>query len=194
MRQLDRALKPALTDLSADWGSSANISQTPYHLPPIFGGGRIIIYGFLPDQVDWKEEHVRSGEPINSLQWANNIFLWFRQLPYMLRLELDPPLPVLHSIRTSAKQRASCYTNWLQNPWSGERKYSGEQRVTLQLFLEIWKMDAVICTMLAENWSKETKRKWTKRWSNCPRNRESFRSSLPSLQATNFFLLSSFSE
>ncbi len=59
LRQLDRALKPALTDLTVDWGTAANINQTPYHLSPLFGGGRFIVYGFFPEGAELKDEQVR---------------------------------------------------------------------------------------------------------------------------------------
>ncbi len=58
LRQLDRALKPALTDLTVDWGTAANINQTPYHLSPLFGGGRFIVYGFFPEGAELKDEQV----------------------------------------------------------------------------------------------------------------------------------------
>jgi hypothetical protein len=50
LRQLGRALKPAFTDLSLDWGKDLSpvITQTPYHCPPLFNGGTIVFYGFLP--------------------------------------------------------------------------------------------------------------------------------------------------
>jgi hypothetical protein len=48
LRQLKRALKPALTDIKVDWESIETVEQTPFHLPPLFSGGRFIIYGFVP--------------------------------------------------------------------------------------------------------------------------------------------------
>lgn len=51
MRQLHRALKPAFTDIKMDWGDVADgqlLQQTPYRFPPLFAGGRIIIFGFMP--------------------------------------------------------------------------------------------------------------------------------------------------
>jgi uncharacterized protein YegL len=48
LRQLKRALKPALTDIKMDWGSLKNVEQTPFHLPPLFSGGRLVVYAFVP--------------------------------------------------------------------------------------------------------------------------------------------------
>jgi hypothetical protein len=58
MKQLTRALKPALVDvrvfkefsliffqLKVEWPSK--VEQTPYHLPPLFAGGRLVVYGFF---------------------------------------------------------------------------------------------------------------------------------------------------
>jgi hypothetical protein len=46
LRQLKRALSPALTGVEIDWGGLA-VRQAPHRLPPIFGDGRVLVYGFL---------------------------------------------------------------------------------------------------------------------------------------------------
>jgi Ca-activated chloride channel family protein len=46
LRQLKRALSPALTDLEIDWGGLA-VRQAPHRLPPVFSDGRVLVYGFL---------------------------------------------------------------------------------------------------------------------------------------------------
>ena len=48
MRQLQRVLAPALTDIRIEWGD-LKVSQAPYRVPPVFSGGRVLIYGFLDD-------------------------------------------------------------------------------------------------------------------------------------------------
>jgi hypothetical protein len=46
MRQLNRALKPAFTELRAEWGDAGGIiQQTPYRFPPLFAGSRLVLYG-----------------------------------------------------------------------------------------------------------------------------------------------------
>lgn len=45
MRQLKRALVPALTQVQIDWGSLKNVKQAPYRVPPAFADGRVLAYG-----------------------------------------------------------------------------------------------------------------------------------------------------
>jgi len=50
LRQLNRALQPAVVNLSVIWGTGKNsftVRQTPYKLRPIFDGERSIVYGFI---------------------------------------------------------------------------------------------------------------------------------------------------
>jgi Vault protein inter-alpha-trypsin domain/von Willebrand factor type A domain len=47
-RQLKRAFAPALTDVEVDWGG-LRVTQAPHRLPPVFAGGRLLVYGFLED-------------------------------------------------------------------------------------------------------------------------------------------------
>ena len=46
LRQLRRALAPGLTDVRVDWGA-LHAAQAPHHVPPVFAGGRVLVYGFL---------------------------------------------------------------------------------------------------------------------------------------------------
>jgi Vault protein inter-alpha-trypsin domain/von Willebrand factor type A domain len=46
MRQLKRALTPALTDVEVDWNGLA-VTPAPHHLPPVFADGRLLVYGLL---------------------------------------------------------------------------------------------------------------------------------------------------
>jgi Ca-activated chloride channel family protein len=46
VRQFGRLLSPALTNVRIDWGGLPVI-QAPSSVPPVFGGGRLLIYGFL---------------------------------------------------------------------------------------------------------------------------------------------------
>jgi hypothetical protein len=48
LRQLEKALSPALTDVKLDWGG-LRVKQAPCHLPPVFAGGRLLAYGFVED-------------------------------------------------------------------------------------------------------------------------------------------------
>jgi Ca-activated chloride channel family protein len=46
LRQLGKALAPAVTDLALDWGG-ASATQAPHQVPPVFSGGRVLVYGLL---------------------------------------------------------------------------------------------------------------------------------------------------
>lgn len=48
LRQLRRALVPALTDVKVDWGG-LEVEQAPYRVPPVFAGGRVLVYGFIDE-------------------------------------------------------------------------------------------------------------------------------------------------
>ena len=50
LRQLARALAPALGDLRLDWGK-AKVKQAPHQVPPVFDGERVVVYGFLEGKV-----------------------------------------------------------------------------------------------------------------------------------------------
>lgn len=46
LRQLARALSPALEDVRIDW-RGAKVRQAPHEVPPVFDGGMLLVYGFL---------------------------------------------------------------------------------------------------------------------------------------------------
>ncbi|HSF15796.1 MAG TPA: hypothetical protein VLK65_09600, partial [Vicinamibacteria bacterium] len=48
LRQLKRALAPALTGVQVDWGGLV-VKQAPHRVPPAFADGRLLVYGFLKD-------------------------------------------------------------------------------------------------------------------------------------------------
>jgi Ca-activated chloride channel family protein len=46
LRQLERALRPALTDVRVDW-DGLDVQQAPHRIPAAFAGGRVLVYGLL---------------------------------------------------------------------------------------------------------------------------------------------------
>lgn len=48
LRQLGKAMAPALSNVEVDWGL-LDAKQAPHYVPPVFAGGRVLIYGFLAD-------------------------------------------------------------------------------------------------------------------------------------------------
>lgn len=48
MRQLNRAMQPALTNLALTW-KGFKVRQSPHRLSPLFAGGRIVVYAFPQD-------------------------------------------------------------------------------------------------------------------------------------------------
>jgi Ca-activated chloride channel family protein len=57
LRQLSRALAPALDDVRVSWGG-LEARQAPYRVPPVFANGRVLVYGFLDRPLE-KEVEVR---------------------------------------------------------------------------------------------------------------------------------------
>jgi hypothetical protein len=51
MRQLHRAMQPALTDITVTWKGAAarHVQPAPFRLPPLFCGGRLVVYGIIDD-------------------------------------------------------------------------------------------------------------------------------------------------
>jgi hypothetical protein len=49
VRQFGRLLSPALTDVRLAW-HGIDVTQAPSTIPPIFSGGRLLVYGFLKGQ------------------------------------------------------------------------------------------------------------------------------------------------
>lgn len=46
LRQLERALVPAVSSLTLDWGG-LEVTQAPHRVPPVFDGGRLVAYGLF---------------------------------------------------------------------------------------------------------------------------------------------------
>jgi hypothetical protein len=46
LRQLSKALAPAFTEVKLDWGG-LRVKQAPFHVPPVFAGGRVLVYGLV---------------------------------------------------------------------------------------------------------------------------------------------------
>ncbi len=46
VRQLERALSPVLTDVAVDW-AGLGAEQAPHRVPPVFDGGRVLVFGKL---------------------------------------------------------------------------------------------------------------------------------------------------
>jgi len=46
MRQLSRAMQPSLSNMTIDW-AQLKVAQGPFRLPPLFLGGRLVVYAFL---------------------------------------------------------------------------------------------------------------------------------------------------
>jgi hypothetical protein len=51
LRQFQRLLSPALTDVKVAWGNAA-VTQAPRDVPPVFAGGRVLVYGLLGAPAD----------------------------------------------------------------------------------------------------------------------------------------------
>jgi Ca-activated chloride channel family protein len=50
VRQFGRLLSPALTDVRLDWGG-LDVTQAPSCVPPVFSGGRLLMYGLLKQSI-----------------------------------------------------------------------------------------------------------------------------------------------
>jgi Ca-activated chloride channel family protein len=46
LRQLARLLSPALTEVCVEW-VGGSVTQAPIKIPPVFAGGRLLVYGFV---------------------------------------------------------------------------------------------------------------------------------------------------
>jgi Ca-activated chloride channel family protein len=49
LRQLGRLLSPALTDVEVEW-LGGTVTQAPLKIPPVFAGGRLMLYGLVKDR------------------------------------------------------------------------------------------------------------------------------------------------
>ena len=50
VRQFARLLSPAITDARLEWVGAESLHQSPARIPPVFAGGRLIVYALLQDQ------------------------------------------------------------------------------------------------------------------------------------------------
>jgi hypothetical protein len=71
MRQLGRALAPALEDLRVDWGE-AKVRQAPHQVPPVFDGERVVVYGFLDGKAS-SDVVLRATAPTGELAFPARI-------------------------------------------------------------------------------------------------------------------------
>lgn len=69
MRQLTRALTPALTHIDIDWGNLEVQHQAPHRLPPLFSGDRAVIHA-LVSRLTAGVARVRGMGPAGPLEWA----------------------------------------------------------------------------------------------------------------------------
>jgi len=89
VRMLARALAPALGDVKVDWGG-LNVKQAPHYVPPLFAGGRLLVYGFL--------EEARAGDVTLSAASARG--------PVSFSLRVDPEYAVRGNIIGTLAARA----------------------------------------------------------------------------------------
>jgi hypothetical protein len=71
MRQLAKALAPALTDLQLKW-DGIDVRQAPHYVPPVFSDGRVLVYGLLKDASAGKVRLSGRG-PQGPLSWEVRI-------------------------------------------------------------------------------------------------------------------------
>lgn len=55
LRQLSRALAPAVTDVRVSWGG-IDVRQAPHRVPAVFASGRVLVYGFLEQPLEREVE------------------------------------------------------------------------------------------------------------------------------------------
>eukprot|EP01114_Cavostelium_apophysatum_P024203 TRINITY_DN940_c0_g1_i3.p1 TRINITY_DN940_c0_g1~~TRINITY_DN940_c0_g1_i3.p1 ORF type:complete len:876 (-),score=276.34 TRINITY_DN940_c0_g1_i3:53-2680(-) len=74
MRQLKRALQPAFTDLSVDWGNlKSHVTPAPYRLPLLFAGSRLVIYGFLSDKAEAGQVTIHAKTAVKPIKITLNL-------------------------------------------------------------------------------------------------------------------------
>lgn len=67
LRQLARALAPAVSDVRIDWGGLP-VEQAPHRLPPLFAGERSIVYGLLRGEPRPARVVLRGRTPAGALE------------------------------------------------------------------------------------------------------------------------------
>jgi len=112
LRQLSRALAPALTEVSVDWGGLAAV-QAPHEVPPVFADGRVLLFARLEKpgaatvtlRATGPDGPVSFSLPIDPASAADGTLvatLWARRLIRDLEEGRSP----LHSRRGSQQARA----------------------------------------------------------------------------------------
>jgi hypothetical protein len=91
VRQFSRLLSPALTDVRLDW-SGLDVTQVPSTVPPIFAGGRLLLYAFV------KEGNFTPG--------TLHLTATCAQRPVAFDIELDPAHAVSGRTVTALAARA----------------------------------------------------------------------------------------
>ena len=112
LRQLSRALSPALSDVSVDWSGLA-VTQAPHEVPPVFSDGRVLLFGRVeklqPANVTLRargpQGDVSFALPLDPAQAKDGTLvatLWARR---MLR-DLEEGRSAIHPRRGSQQPRA----------------------------------------------------------------------------------------
>jgi hypothetical protein len=113
MRQLERALTPALTDVRVGWGE-LDVTQAPHEVPPVFADGRVLLYGRFEERAKAStvtlhaasaDGNVKLSLPLGTTDVPEGSLvatLWARQ---MIR-DLEEGRSALHGRRGSRQKRA----------------------------------------------------------------------------------------
>ncbi len=112
LRQLSRALAPALSDVSVDWSGLA-VTQAPHEVPPVFAEGRVLLFGRI-DTLQAAQVSLRARGPEGDVSFALPLdpaqamegtlvgTLWARR---MIR-DLEEGRSAIHPRRGSQQARA----------------------------------------------------------------------------------------
>eukprot|EP01114_Cavostelium_apophysatum_P011558 TRINITY_DN2587_c0_g1_i1.p1 TRINITY_DN2587_c0_g1~~TRINITY_DN2587_c0_g1_i1.p1 ORF type:complete len:806 (-),score=163.68 TRINITY_DN2587_c0_g1_i1:1733-4150(-) len=74
LNQLARALKPALTELKANWSTLEKyVTQAPYRLPLLFSGSRLVIYAFISEGAENGEISITARAGTKEVKFAAEI-------------------------------------------------------------------------------------------------------------------------
>jgi Ca-activated chloride channel family protein len=112
LRQLSRALSPALTDVSVDW-AGLGVEQAPFEVPPVFAEGRVLLFARVekaePATVTLRASSPDGDvslplalDPTSAAEGTLVATLWAR---HMIR-DLEEGRSVLHPRRGSQQKRA----------------------------------------------------------------------------------------
>jgi Ca-activated chloride channel family protein len=109
-RQLARVLSPALTNVRLDWGG-LDVTQAPSVVPPVFGDGRLLVYGFVKTPRE------------NRKQTTIRLLADSSSAPVAFDVRLDPAQPASQTHRTVATLAARARIRELEEhpEWIGTR-------------------------------------------------------------------------